>query len=333
MIDRIIEEIINKFNKHYGYRIIELKRSDSNETFWGVIRDYDNITHCIILSEGDKKDNLKSAVSENQEIFGDAARLDIIKIFVVQDEFDSVELPVIFEGDKDIIVIDKNSKSIIYSNCQHKEFIKVIDNILNELRSSENKDGFKPWVTYSLIGINIIMFIISVILSGSIMDISVDVLVFLGAKDNSLIAQGEYYRLITCMFLHGGLIHIALNMFSLNAIGPLIEKVYGRAKFIFIYMISGIFASLSSFIFSYQVSIGASGAIFGILGATLIFAYKMKNRIGKSFLSNVLMVIFINIMIGFSIANVDKFAHLGGLISGILLSLIFIPEKLKSKAK
>ncbi len=327
MMDKITEEIINIFNKHYGYKIIEIKETMSSEAFWGVIRYYDNITHCILFSEGNKIENLNAAISDSGEEFQHATRLDIIKIIVVGSEFDSEELPVVLQGENNIIVIDKNSESIIYSNCQQKEFVNVITNILKDFRTGKDKDPYIPWVTYSLIGINVVVFIISVILSGSVMEISLDVLEFLGAKDNILINQGQYYRLFTCMFLHAGLIHIALNMFSLNAIGPLVERVYGRKKYIFIYIISGIIASFSSYIFSTGVAIGASGAIFGVLGAVLIFAFKMKSLIGRSFLTNVLMVILLNIMIGLSIPNVDNFAHMGGLISGILMSLILIPEK------
>jgi rhomboid protease GluP len=171
------------------------------------------------------------------------------------------------------------------------------------------------------------VFLISVYLSKDIIDINPNVLDYLGAKDNALISNGEYYRLLTSTFLHSGIIHITMNMYSLFAIGPLVEKYYGRLRYILIYLLSGIFASLASFILSPYMSVGASGAIFGVLGATLVMAYKLRERIGKSFLKNVMIVVVVNLIFSFSIPNIDVYAHLGGLVSGVILSGIMYRER------
>lgn len=181
----------------------------------------------------------------------------------------------------------------------------------------------KPWVTYIIMGINILAYLLTALLSKDIMNSNIYVLVYLGAKVNELISKGEYYRLITCMFLHGGLIHVALNMYSLYIIGPLVERVYGRVKYISIYFIAGIASSLFSYIFSNSISIGASGAIFGLLGATLLFAITIKKTVGKEFYNNIVQVIIINLIIGFSIPNIDNFGHIGGMLGGITLAKIF----------
>ncbi|MBP1744795.1 MAG: conserved rane protein (rhomboid family), partial [Firmicutes bacterium] len=168
---------------------------------------------------------------------------------------------------------------------------------------------------------------VTAFLSQDIINSNIYVLVFLGAKVNSLIAAGEIWRLATCMFLHGGIFHLALNMYSLYAVGPVIENFFGKKKYTAIYFISGICSSLLSFYMTPEISIGASGAIFGVLGACLVFAVKMKNRIGKDFMINVIAVIGINLFLGFSVSMVDNFGHIGGLIGGIASSLILFKKK------
>jgi rhomboid protease GluP len=112
-------------------------------------------------------------------------------------------------------------------------------------------------------------------------------------------------------------------MYALYSIGPLVERVYGKAKYLVIYFISGIISSVFSFIFSNGVSIGASGAIFGLLGTTLVFAVTMRKNIGKGFLRNITSVIIINLFIGFTMSNIDNFGHLGGLLGGSISALVF----------
>lgn len=186
----------------------------------------------------------------------------------------------------------------------------------------------KQWlITYVLIAMNILMYLISAFLSENIFDIDIRVLIYLGAKFNPLIDIGQYYRLVTCTFLHGGLMHIALNMYALYAIGPLIERTYGKSKFLLIYFVSGIMSSFFSYKFSSKVSIGASGAIFGLLGAALVLSIKMRRVIGEDFRRNIISVILVNIIIGVSISNIDNFGHLGGLVGGILVSMLIFKRK------
>ena len=144
----------------------------------------------------------------------------------------------------------------------------------------------------------------------------------MGAKVNDLISAGQYYRFVSCMFLHGGILHLAVNMYSLYAIGPMVEKVYGKVKYIAIYFVAGVCSSIFSYIFSTGVSVGASGAIFGLLGAVLVFAIKSKGKTGNVFIKNILSVIFVNILIGITLPNIDNFAHVGGLLGGIVISFL-----------
>ncbi|MFL0194909.1 rhomboid family intramembrane serine protease [Clostridium sp. WILCCON 0269] len=193
----------------------------------------------------------------------------------------------------------------------------------------KNKIG-EAIVTYLIIALNILVYVGTSYLSGNIIDSNLNVLVLMGAKVNFLIDRGQYYRLFTCMFLHAGIVHLGVNMYSLYMLGTFIEKIYGKFKYMVIYIISGLVSSTFSYMFSSSVSVGASGAIFGLLGAALVFALKMKHQIAKGFIVNILSIIVMNLVIGLSIANVDNFGHIGGLIGGILITYLLgsvKPEK------
>jgi len=206
----------------------------------------------------------------------------------------------------------------------------IIENIEKEVFMEKQEFEKKPWVTYIIMGINILVYMLTAFLSKNIWNSNISVLIYLGAKVNVLISGGEYYRLITCMFLHAGLLHVSLNMYSLYIIGPLVERVYGKVKYVSIYFIAGIIASLFSYMFSNDISIGASGAIFGLLGATLIFAITIKKTVGKDFYINILQVMAVNLIIGFSIPNIDNYAHIGGILGGIAMGKIFEIKKKNS---
>lgn len=184
-------------------------------------------------------------------------------------------------------------------------------------------------ITYAIIILNILVYMVTSYLSRSIIDSNLNVLVFMGAKVNLLIDEGQYYRLFTCMFLHAGIVHLAVNMYSLYMLGIFTERIYGKIKYITIYIISGLISSLFSYMFSSSISVGASGAIFGLLGALLVFALKMKRSINKDFVANIITIIVVNLIIGFSIANVDNFGHIGGLIGGIIITYILVNMNLK----
>jgi membrane associated rhomboid family serine protease len=143
----------------------------------------------------------------------------------------------------------------------------------------------------------------------------------LGAMQPLYIArQHQYWRLLTAMFLHAGLLHLALNMYGLYLFGSLIESALGQLRFLAVYFVAGLMASVASFLFSdpRTVAVGASGAIFGLLGAWV--AFNLRRR-GTAFASANLrmaaILIGLNLFLGFSIAGIDNFAHLGGLVTGV----------------
>ena len=186
-------------------------------------------------------------------------------------------------------------------------------------------------VTMSIIAINIILYIITAIMSKNIFDINAYVLLYMGGNYGALVSHGQVWRLLTCAFLHGGIIHIFCNMYALYALGPQIEILFGRVKYIIIYLLSAIGGSLLSYKFSpSSLSIGASGAIFGLFGAMVVFVLKYKDRIPKKVLNNLFGVIILNLLIGFNLQGIDNFAHIGGLLVGALVAFLFLMKKTRN---
>lgn len=189
-------------------------------------------------------------------------------------------------------------------------------------------------VTMSIIAINIILYIITAIMSKNIFDINAYVLLYMGGNYGALVSHGQVWRLLTCAFLHGGLIHILCNMYALYALGPQVEILFGRVKYIIIYLLSAIGGSLLSYKFSpSSLSIGASGAIFGLFGAMVVFVLKYKDRIPKKVLNNLFGVIILNLLIGFNLQGIDNFAHIGGLLVGALVAFLFLMQKTRNEKK
>lgn len=217
-------------------------------------------------------------------------------------------------------------------------FIKVTDNInrKNEKRSKVVEKIFsykKPIITYIIMAICILLFGAMYIFGNGSED-TLTLLTF-GANLDVLVEAGDYYRLLTCIFLHIGIIHLVCNMYSLYIIGKEVEGLYGKWKYLIIYILSGICGSILSLAFnSNTISAGASGAIFGLLGALLYFGYYYRTYLGATIKSSVLPVIILNLVIGFLNPGIDNSAHIGGLVAGILVSMLLgVPDKSSKKEK
>jgi len=204
---------------------------------------------------------------------------------------------------------------------------------LSEMLYNKNKaikDLFsygKPLLTYILLVINIIMFVILEMNGGST---NVESLIKLGAKYNPYMIDGEWWRLISSMFLHIGFLHLVMNMLALYYLGVAVERIYGSTRFLVIYFLAGIAGSLTSFSFSMNVSAGASGAIFGLFGALLFFGMIHKKVFLQTIGRNIITIVGINIIIGFAVPQIDVGAHLGGLIAGLIASaIVYLPKDKK----
>jgi len=181
-------------------------------------------------------------------------------------------------------------------------------------------------VTYVLFAVNIVIFILMQLAGGSTNDRT---LLAFGVKSNYEINHGEYWRLVTPIFIHIGLLHIFFNSYAIWVVGPQVEKLYGAARFTIIYVLCGIGGVLGSYWAHPEpqaLSAGASGAIFGLFGALLVFGFKYRSSIPAVFQKaagrGVLPVIAINLFIGYVIPHIDNSAHIAGLITGALLAAI-----------
>lgn len=195
---------------------------------------------------------------------------------------------------------------------------KITDDIngTNERKSKKMDKIFsskKTIITWIIIALCILMFIISG------MGYNTYELIKYGANNSSLVKNGEIYRLFSYMFLHAGVMHIILNMYSLYIVGPRVEDFFGKWKFLAIYLISGISGGLLSIgLTPNVVSVGASGAIFGLFGALIYFGYNYRGYIGSMIRSQIVPIVIYNLLIGFFIPGIDMWGHVGGLIGGIL---------------
>ena len=194
-------------------------------------------------------------------------------------------------------------------------FIKITDDInkKNEKDAKMNEDVFKmkkPIVTWILIALNVLIFITSMFFN---------YIPF--AVNRRAIVDGEYYRLITGIFLHGNVIHLACNCYAIYVIGMQLESFLGKWKYLSIYLLSGFAGSMLSIFFSNNYSIGASGAIFGLLGSLIYFGYHYRVYLDSVVKSQIIPLIIMNLGLGFMFSGIDNWAHIGGLIGGFFSTM------------
>ena len=184
----------------------------------------------------------------------------------------------------------------------------------------------RPRVTYVLLAINILVWLAMTAAGGST---DPAVLIRFGAKFNPLIVQGQVWRLLTSIFLHAGPMHLFFNSYALFALGVEVERIYGSVRFLIIYLLAGLYGSMMSFAFGADLSVGASGAIFGLLG-TMVAYFRLHQETfgarGRQRLLSLLGVAGFNLILGFSVPGIDNLAHLGGLVSGAVLGWFLAPQ-------
>jgi rhomboid protease GluP len=185
----------------------------------------------------------------------------------------------------------------------------------------------QPRATYVLLALIILVFLAMTAAGGSE---NIRVLILFGANVNSLIAAGQVWRLLTSMFLHIGYLHLFFNGYALYIFGIQVERLYGSPRFLAIYLLAGLYGSLVSFAFGPPgLSAGASGALFGLLGAMLAFFRRHRETFGtwgRRQLVNLLVLAGINLVISITVPGIDILAHLGGLVSGAVLGWVLAPQ-------
>lgn len=187
----------------------------------------------------------------------------------------------------------------------------------------------RPRWTFVLLAANVLLFAATKVASGSIGSVDSVVLQRFGANVNVLIAEGQAWRLFTAMFLHVSEMHLLFNAYALLVLGTEVERLYGGARFLSIYLLAGLWGGLLSFAFGTALSAGASGAIFGLLGAMVAFFLRQRELFGtwgRQRLLNLLGVAALNLVLGFTMPHIDNLAHVGGLVSGTVIGWLLAPR-------
>ena len=183
-----------------------------------------------------------------------------------------------------------------------------------------------PFFTYALIAINVLVFLADSLTAFAGLGFrGVGLLTLLGAKNNQAIMAGQTWRLITPLFLHGGILHLGFNSYFLYVVGRQIESAYGRARFLALYFLSGLAASIASFTLTNANSVGASGALRADRRGFAPYRNQHILANTRQHIRSIVQVIAINLLIGLA-PGIDNWAHLGGLIGGVTLGWFITPR-------
>ena len=212
-------------------------------------------------------------------------------------------------------------KNKLFNKTDNIEMIIDVTNDINRKTEAENKKyervfaPKKPIITKIIIGMCIALFLVP----------NIDIIL---ANNRARVIDGHIYLLITSAFLHANIAHLLVNMYSLYIIGEQVETYFGKWRFLFIYIISALSGNLLSIVFNNGYSVGASGAIFGLLGCLLYFGYHYRLYLSSVLKNQIIPIILINLLIGFMDPNIDNACHIGGLLGGYLATMIVgVPEK------
>ena len=250
----------------------------------------------------------------------DTEDFDFIKCLKVNKMDDIVKNNTILSSFPDI------DKTLDYKEEGIDLFLKLTSEINKKTEDDALKaeDIFKPKkpvVTYGIIFINILVFILMYLFGNGSQD-GLTLLKFGANQRNLVLDFHEYYRLLTSCFIHIGFLHLFFNCYAIYLIGSQVENFYGKLKYLAIYLLSGICGSALSICFHDSISAGASGTIFGLLSALLYFGYHYRLYLGNTVKNQIIPIIVLNLILGFLSSGIDNAAHVGGLISGIFISMI-----------
>lgn len=234
----------------------------------------------------------------------------------------------------------KNMVDAINQCLQHSRAARGVSHteienpLVEEQEFQERLKAFAPipWVTYLLVAINVTVWLFMLLNGATFNNSPPDKLLVWGGNAASEVQKGEWWRLLMAMFLHSGFNHLFMNMIGLLSIGITVERIYGHRLFTLIYFGSGLIGSALSLNYGAQhvVSVGASGAIFGIAGAMMVGMHQHKDKlpktIGKQSIGGIAIFIIFNLLNGFAKQGIDNAAHVGGLIGGCLLAYL-LPER------
>lgn len=213
------------------------------------------------------------------------------------------------------------TKKLSFTEKGMELFMKITNDIekhnQDDAKKVENVFKMKkPIITYSLVIINILMYIIPILFG--IYETILDKYSIYGPA----VRAGQYYRLITGTFIHANIFHLFFNCYALAILGSQLESFLGKPKYLVVYLFSAVIGSLFSVTFAGNYySIGASGAIFGLMGSLVYFGYHYRVYLGNVIKSQIIPLILMNLGIGFLVPGIDNSAHIGGLLGGALITV------------
>ena len=340
--DENVLKLLHYFIVHQGYQPIII-RGNKDEIWlekigakYNVIRIASNYIH--------NNEQLNFDYSKIEHVVNNIRKKAFLWNVKVLNVFTNVNesLEIDYQVDNIINIKMDDIDDIYHDKLIVSEFPNIIDktnfseageNLVMKISEEINKKNMKeakmsaeifrkdiPLITYVLIGINLLVFALMYIFGAGSTDTAT--LINFGAAFKPFILEGQWFRLITSGFVHIGILHLAFNNYALYIIGPHLENYFGRLKYLVIYFGTILFSSLFSLVFldMFTISAGASGAIFGLLGALLYFGYHHRVFLGNMMNSSIIPLILINLFIGFSIPGINNAAHIGGLISGVMIA-------------
>lgn len=261
-------------------------------------------------------------LNPDSEMFEGLKNIDNIKINEISE----------FENNKDILDVFPKVKNSVLRDTNGLELIFNVTRDINKKTEEDNKKYEKifapksPVVSYIIMALCAIYYLVSIIVSGQYDIINgpdPSTIAKLGGNARVLLQNYEIYRLISYAFLHASLIHILLNLYSMYIIAPQIEAKFGKIRFVGIYLLSAICGGLLSAVFLKDnvISCGASGAIFGLLGAMVYFGFRFRLYLKDNLIYRILPVVVVNLCLGFAMTGTDNACHVGGLIAGFLSAM------------
>ena len=356
--DEIVMKLLHYFITEQGYNPVVLH--GAKEEIWLENSDADYKIIRIVSNYIHNDEQLDFDIFRTKQILRRiktkmfSFRIQALSIFVnlgdnvnLKDKkFDNIECAEVNEIDdlsKYSFIINKFPNILEIENYKEEGF-ELFVKLTNEINKKNMDDTKKaeevfskknPIMTYIFMAICFVAYVFTSLASANFFENDPNVLYKFGALvsiDNFSNIYSEMYRLVVPIFLHAGIIHLACNMYSLYILGPQLESFFGKVKYTIIFIGSGIIGNLVSLLFlnNNTVSVGASGAIFGLLGAMLYFGYHYRVYLSGVMRSQIIPVIILNLLIGFSLSGINNAAHLGGLVGGLLLAKA-VGVKYKSK--
>ena len=220
------------------------------------------------------------------------------------------------------------SKLSLYANVPVSPPVTNVLRVEREFQDKLKAMAPRTWVTYALLSVNIVIWCAMIFMGADVLKPIPDILFQWGGNTAFAVQHGQWWRLLSASFLHAGIVHLVVNMFGLAVIGMTLERLFGHRLYLSIYLFSGVMGSALSMHFSAQtaVSVGASGAIFGVAGALLVAVFKNRKTLPQMFskqtLSGMGFFVIYSLVQGFGRVGIDNAAHVGGLLAGCLMAAL-----------